>query len=226
MLPVLSNLSPEGQGRVMSIFSSTFEAGTAVVFVVFSALFLAAMPQLYITMFTKLFAPRLRGDVRETIERVIRTLKYWLLGQFVSMAVVGVITGVALKVAGIPFSLELGILSGLGEFIPFVGPLLVSIPALLLGLSEGVEKFLIVVAILLAVQFFEGNIIVPIVQRKAVDLPPVVTLTSMLLLGSALGLLGLFVAAPLVVVVLVVVEEWYLQRYLGTDDRLLEHGVS
>ena len=88
----------------MSIFSSTFEAGTGFVFVVFSALFLAAMPELYIQVLTKLFAPRLRGDVQETIEPVIRTLKYWLLGQFVSMAVVGVITGLALRVAGIPCS--------------------------------------------------------------------------------------------------------------------------
>lgn len=173
-------------------------------------------------MLIRLFPPRLRDDINQTVQRIIQTLKSWLFGQFISMAVVGIMTGVALALIGIPFSLLLGLLAGLGEFIPFIGPLLVSIPALLLALSEGTEKFLIVIGVLLVIQLVEGNVIMPIVQRQAVQLPPVITLTSMIMLGGAFGLLGLFVAAPLVAMILVLIEEWYLKRYLGTDDKLLE----
>jgi predicted PurR-regulated permease PerM len=219
---LLSSLAPEGSGGVGKVFSSTFEAGSSFIFIVFAALFLAATPDLYIRMLVRLFPPKLRDDIGDTVVRVTSTLKAWLLGQFVSMAVVGLMTGVAFAIAGIPFAIELGVLAGLGEFIPFVGPVLVSIPALLLGLSEGTDKFLIVVAIVLGIQLLEGNVIMPIVQRKAVELPPVVTLTSMIVLGGAFGLLGLFVAAPLVAVILVLIEEWYLKRYLHTQDNLLE----
>jgi predicted PurR-regulated permease PerM len=222
ILPVLEKAAPENTDGVGRIFSSTFEAGSSFVFIVFSSLFLAATPDLYRRMFIRLFPPRLRDDVDQTVQRIIQTLKSWLLGQFISMAVVGIMTGVALALIGVPFSLLLGLLAGFGEFIPFVGPLLVSIPALLLALSEGTDKFLIVIAVLLAIQMLEGNVIMPIVQRKAVQLPPVITLTSMIMLGGAFGLLGLFVAAPLVAMILVLTEEWYLKRYLGTDDKLLE----
>jgi predicted PurR-regulated permease PerM len=222
VLPVLEKAAPDGPGGVSKIFSSTFEAGSSFVFIVFSSLFLAATPDLYRRMLIRLFPPRLRDDINQTVQRIIQTLKSWLFGQFISMAVVGIMTGVALALIGIPFSLLLGLLAGLGEFIPFIGPLLVSIPALLLALSEGTDKFLIVIGVLLVIQLVEGNVIMPIVQRQAVQLPPVITLTSMIMLGGAFGLLGLFVAAPLVAMILVLIEEWYLKRYLGTDDKLLE----
>jgi len=131
-------------------------------------------------------------------------------------------TGTALAIARIPFAAELGLLAGLAEFIPFVGPVLVAIPALLIALSEGTDKFLLVLALMLAIQFIEGNVLQPIVQRKAIELPPVVMLTSMAILGAAFGLVGLFVAAPLVACILVLVEDWYLKRVLKAQDRLLE----
>jgi predicted PurR-regulated permease PerM len=220
-LPDLEEMASAGPG-VGGFFSSTFEAVTSFVFIVFAALFLAASPDLYIRMFIRLFPPRLHEDIGHTIDRVTYTLKAWLLGQFISMAMVGTMTGVALALAGVPLALALGFLAGLGEFIPFVGPILVSIPALLFALSEGTTTFLVVLAIILTIQVLESNVIVPIVQRKAVHLPPAVTLTSMLFLGSIFGLLGLFVAAPLVAVVMVVVEEWHLKRNLGVQEALVE----
>jgi predicted PurR-regulated permease PerM len=222
MLPSPEDAASGGSGQVMKVFSSTFEAAAGFVFVVFSALFLAATPGLYIRMFLKLFPPRLREDVGKSIERTTQVLKLWLLGQFVSMLIVGIVTGVALGLVGIPFAMELGILAGLGEFIPFIGPLLVAIPALLLALGEGTDKFLIVLVILVVIQLAESNLIMPLVQRKAVKLPPVVTITSMFIMGGAFGLPGLFVAAPMVAVIIVLTEEWHLKRYLGTDEKLAE----
>jgi predicted PurR-regulated permease PerM len=221
--PAMKDLIPKGSGsNVAKFFSSGFEAVSSVVFIVFAAIFIAGAPQMYRRMLVVMFPPRLRDDVNQTIDRVIRTLKFWLLGQLISMVAVGVLTGTALAIAGIPFAAELGLLAGLAEFIPFVGPVLVSIPALLMGFSQGTNKFLLVLVMVPAIQFVEGNILQPIVQRKAIELPPVVMLASMAILGAAFGLLGLFVAAPLVACVLVLIEEWYLKRVLHTHDRLLE----
>jgi predicted PurR-regulated permease PerM len=221
--PAMKDMLPKGSGgNVAKFFSSGFEAVTSFVFILFAAIFIAAAPDMYRRLVVVLFPPRVRDDVRATIDRLVRTLKFWLLGQAIAMVVVGVLTGTALAIAGVPFAAELGLLAGLAEFIPFVGPILVAIPALLIGLSEGTDKFLIVLAIVLVIQFLEGNVLQPIVQRKAIELPPVVMLTSMAILGAAFGLLGLFVAAPLVACALVLVEDWYLKRVLNTTDRLLE----
>lgn len=210
-----------GAGKMASsAVSSTFQMASSFVFIVFSAIFLAASPGLYMELLIKLFPPHRRAAARETVTRVLATLKQWLLGQAVSMSVVGVMTGVALAIAGIPFAAALGLIAGLAEFIPLAGPILASIPALLLAASEGTDKVLIVLGIFLVIQFLEGNVIMPIVQRKAVHLPPVVTLVALLVLGEAFGLLGMFVAAPLAAMVLVLVEEVYVRRVLQTDDQL------
>jgi predicted PurR-regulated permease PerM len=220
-LPDVEDMAGEGQG-VGGAFASTFEAITSFTFIVFSALFLAAAPDLYIRMLIRLFPPEMREDVGGSLARVIETLKGWLFGQLISMIFVGVLTGVALAIAGIPLALVLGVLAGLGEFIPFIGPLLVSMPALLFALSESTNKFLVVLVIIMVIQVLESNVIVPIVQRKVIHMPPVVTLTSMLFLGGMFGLLGLFVAAPLVAMVLVLIEEWHLKRNLHTKEALLD----
>src|SRR5690606_34343595 len=127
----------------------------------------------------------------------------------------------ALAIAGVPFAAALGILAGFAEFIPIVGPLFAAIPALLVALSDGGNTFLVVLVIYLVIQFLEGNVIMPMVQRQAADLPPVITLLALLLLGGAFGLLGMFVAAPFAAMVMVLLEDVYLRHYLKTDDKLL-----
>lgn len=221
--PAMKDIVPKDSGgNVAKFFSSSFEAVSSFVFVLFSAIFIATAPQTYRRMLVVMFPPRLRAEVNFTVNRLVCTLKFWLLGQAIAMVAVGILTGTALALAGVPFAAELGLLAGLAEFIPFVGPILIAIPALLMGLSEGTDKFLIVLAIVIGIQFFEGNVLQPLVQRKAIELPPVVMLTSMAIMGAAFGLLGLFVAAPLVASILVLVEEWYLKRVLETKERLLE----
>jgi predicted PurR-regulated permease PerM len=223
-LPDLEKLmsSGGGTGRFTKFFSSTFEAVSSLVFILFTGIFAAANPDLYRRIVVKLFSPRLRAKAEHTITRIICTLKYWLLGQSVSMLVVGIVTGVALAIAGVPFALALGIVAAIMEFIPFVGPIISAVPAVLLAFAGGTDKMLVVVAIFAGIQFMEGNVLQPLVQRRAIDLPPIVTLVALLVFGGAFGLLGMFVAAPLAAVILVLVEELYLREYLGTKEKLLE----
>ena len=211
-----------GTGGVTNLFTSTFEAASSFLFILFTGIFTAATPALYRRMVVKLFAPRVRPKAEHTIDRIICTLRHWLLGQGIAMLVVGSVTGGALAIAGVPFAAALGIVAAFLEFIPVIGPILSAVPAVLLAFANGLNKVLIVVAIFAGIQFFEGNILQPIVQKRAIDLPPVLTLVALLVFGGAFGLLGLFVAAPMTAALLVLVEDLYLKEYLGTKDRLLE----
>jgi len=222
-LPELSKqASGGGKGGVTKFFMSTFEATSSFFFILFTGIFAAATPQIYRKMVVKLFSPRLRPKAEHTIDRIICTLRYWLLGQGVAMVVVGIVTGGALAIAGVPFAAALGIVAAFLEFIPVIGPILSAAPAVLLAFAGGLNQVLIVLGIFVGIQFFEGNILQPIVQKRAIDLPPVLTLVALLVFGGAFGLLGLFVAAPMTAALLVLVEDLYLKEYLGTKDRLLE----
>jgi predicted PurR-regulated permease PerM len=222
-LPELPKTAPgNGTSGVTRFFSITFEAASSFFFILFTGIFAAATPQLYRAMVVKLFSPRLRPKAEQTIDRIICTLRYWLFGQGVAMVVVGIVTGVALAIAGVPFAAALGIVAALLEFFPVIGPILSAIPAVLLAFSGGLNQVLIVIAIFVGIQFFEGNILQPIVQKRAIDLPPILTLVALLVFGGAFGLLGLFVAAPMTAALLVLVDDLYLKEYLRTKDRLLE----
>ena len=108
----------------------------------------------------------------------------------------------------------LGVLAGVFEFIPFLGPLLALGPALMLGLAMGTKTAAYVVVLYVVVQTLEGYVLTPLVQRKVVELQPVVTITAQVALSWAAGPVGLLVAVPLVAVATVVVEMLYIEDRL------------
>jgi predicted PurR-regulated permease PerM len=137
-------------------------------------------------------------------------LRLWLLGQLASMVIVGVLTGVGLWLVGLPSPFVLGLLAGLAEFVPIIGPILAAIPGLVLALSYGTEMVVWVLAVYVIVQQIESYVILPVVQRKAVSLPPALTLFAVVAMGVLFGPLGLLFATPLTVVAFVLVKKLYL----------------
>lgn len=133
-----------------------------------------------------------------------------------AMAVIGVMTGVGLWMLGVPSALVLGIIAGLLEFIPFAGPILSAIPAVLLALAVSTDLALWTVAMCVFVQHAEAYLIQPVIQRYAVDLPAVILLFSLLAFGAMFGALGVIFAAPLAVVSYVLVKRLYVQEALDT----------
>lgn len=119
-----------------------------------------------------------------------------------------------------PSALALGFLAGLSEFVPIVGPVLGAVPALLLALSEGGNTVFWVLGLYLAVQQIESNLIMPLVQRETVDLPPVLTLFAILALGVLFGPLGVLLGTPLTVVIHVAVMQLYVRDTLHEAVRL------
>lgn len=123
--------------------------------------------------------------------------------------------GVGLWLLGVPLALSLGFLAGLLELVPYVGPVLAAVPALLLAFVQAPELGLYVLLLYVGVQQLEGDLLTPIIQEVAVDLPPVLTLVATFVMGALFGVLGLLVATPLAALALVLVRMLYLEDVLG-----------
>ena len=197
---------------IMSVGNSIAE--TLVVIV--AGIFLALQPRFYATGAIKLVPPAKRKLVAEAMEECENALQLWLKGQLIAMVVVGLLTGFGLWALGVPSALVLGLLAGVLEFIPFAGPIIAMIPAVLLALAVSPDMALYVLLLYLAVQQFEGNVLTPVVQQYAVDLPGVILLFSLIAFGLVFGTLGVILAAPLAVVCYVLVKRLYVVEALHT----------
>lgn len=202
--------------RITGLFSLVTNAATTLVLIGFGAVFLAAQPKLYIEGLVLLVPRRGRPQLRQTFEDTGRALRLWLLGQLISMVVVGLLTGVGLWLAGVPSPLALGLIAGLTEGIPYIGPIIGAIPGLLLALTAGPETVTWALLVYLAVQQIEGNTLVPMIQHRMVNLPPALTLFWIVAAGMLFGMLGLIFAAPMLVVLYVMVKRLYVREALGT----------
>jgi predicted PurR-regulated permease PerM len=184
--------------------------------VLVAGIFLATQPRFYLTGVVKLVPPARRALAVEALSESERALRLWLRGQLIAMLVVGLLTGGGLWLLGMPSAFTLGLLAGILEFIPFAGPILSAVPAVLLALAGSPDLAIWVVLLYFAVQQFEGYVLTPLVQQYAVDLPGVVLLFSLLGFGTIFGTLGVILAAPLSVVTYVLVKRLYVVETLHT----------
>lgn len=136
------------------------------------------------------------------------------------MTIIGVFTGLGLWLVGVPSALMLGIIAGLAEFIPLLGPILSAIPGLLLALMAGLETALWALLVYVGIQQIESDLITPMVEKKAVSIPPVVTLFGVLAMGVIFGLVGVILAAPLTVITYVLVNQLYVRDALGQSTQV------
>lgn len=190
--------------------------------IVAGGIYFAAQPALYRRGALLLFPRASRDEAGEIMDKTVKALKLWLVGQLAIMVLVGTLTGLGAWIIGLPSPVALGIIAGVLEFIPFVGPILTAVPALLLALAISPETALWTLLLLLLVQQSEGNIITPLVQREVVTLPPALTLFALIAMGLLLGPLGILLSAPLTVVGYVMIGELYVRRELGEHTELIE----
>ena len=201
--------------QLTSLFSTTFGALTNTLIAIILGLYLAVQPALYINGLVQLFPKKKHPHAREVLHSVGRALRWWLTGRLASMTVVGILTGLGLFILGVPLALILGFIAALLSFIPNVGPLLSVIPAVLVGLSDGPMTALYIVLLYTGVQTVESYLITPIIQEQAVSLPPALLLSIQILMGYLVGILGLLMATPLLVVIMVLVQKLYVQDILN-----------
>ena len=184
-------------------------AGTGLLILI-TAIYLALDPQLYRRGLLAIMPRAARNRIESALDASGIALKRWLLGQLIGMVLIGVLTFVALWAIGVPLALPLGILAGLLEFVPVVGPIASAIPGVLVGFSQGGAMPLYVALAYIAIQNVESYVLMPVIQRWAVALPPALGLVSIVGFGLLFGPLGVLVATPLAVVIVVLVDKLYV----------------
>jgi predicted PurR-regulated permease PerM len=148
----------------------------------------------------------------------VTALKRWLLGQAVAMLAIGVMTGIGLWALGIPMALGLAILAGLLEFVPYIGPFLAAVPAVLIAFAQNPLDALYVLVLYWGVQQFENWTLIPLIEKWSVGLPPVLAILSLVIFGLLFGIPGVIVAAPLMIVVMIMIRKLYIEGILGDKD--------
>ena len=206
---------PEVMSTATGFVSSTFSAATALFVVLFLGMYIGFDPGLYRKGILRLVPPSHRHRATQVLDRLGHTLRWWLVAHFSSMAVVGVLTGIGLTLLGIPLAFILAVIAALLAFIPNVGPVLSAVPAILLALSQSPRQALYVALLYIGVQAVESNLITPVFELKAISLPPALTISVQLLLGSLVGVLGLLVASPLCASAMVLVQMLYIEDKLS-----------
>ncbi|GBQ30874.1 transporter [Gluconacetobacter sacchari DSM 12717] len=193
-------------GSMTGVLSSAFGAVGTLAVILIAGLYFALSPTLYVNGLLRLFPTKHRPAARTLLLVAGRTLWAWTAGQALDMFVVGMLSAIGLWFVGVPLALALGVVAGLANFIPYIGAFIGAVPAILLGLSVGTREGLMVLALYTAIQFFEGNVMAPLIQRHAVQMPPGVTILSQTVFGTILGLPGLILASPLTAALLAVMD--------------------
>lgn len=235
VLPAAANrlLADLGIANVRELFTGTvvgniavtaYQWGTAIIsvltallFVIFTGIYLAADPKTYRNGLVQLFPPTIQPIIGETLDDAGRALSLWLRGQLMAMLIVGVMTALALLLIGLPSALALGLIAGIADFVPIVGPIVAAIPGLLVASSQGTETVIWTLAAYVIVQQIESNIVLPMIVGSTVKIAPAVGLFAVIALGVLFGPLGVLFAYPLAVVADVAIRRLYVRETLGEE---------
>ena len=188
-----------------------------VLLLVVGALFLAASPGIYQRGLLLLVPRAYRPSVDDALADTTVSLRLWLRAQLIGMTTMGLMVGLGLWAVGVPSAAALGLLAGLSEFIPYVGPTAAMVPALGLAATAGSDALVWALVVFLVIRVIHTNLITPLLQRHVVHVPPAVTLFAILGIGTVFGLFGLFFSGALLVVIFTLIRSLYLREVLGED---------
>lgn len=199
------------------LFSISFNFLTALVISVFGGIYLAAEADVYRDGMIQLLPHRLRANGAETLTDIANALRLWMLGQLLGMVLVGLLTAVATSLIGLPSAFALGLIAGLFEFIPYVGPLLGAIPGVLVAATQSLDVVLWTVAAYTLIQQLEGHLIAPLISREMVYIPPLVLILGIVTITTLFGYYAAIFAAPIAVIIFVAVKKLYIRDSLGDE---------
>jgi predicted PurR-regulated permease PerM len=186
------------------------------------SIYLALQPGVYREWLIALFPPIHRDLVRDVLRDLADGLRAYIVGQLLAMTVLAILTAIGLYMLDVPYWLTFGVFTGLVAVVPFFGTLVSTIlPALfVLGGPGGGTRAMYVIALGVIIHLIEGNLVAPLVMSKKIDMPPVLTITTVLVIGKILGPLGFVVALPILVTVMVIVRRILINRiYEGKGFR-------
>ena len=193
-------------GKVTSFVGSAVGAVASLLMVVVIGLFVAMEPRLYDRGLQWLVPSDARPEFAITIDRMALTLRRLLAGRLLGMLFEGTLIWIALTIGGVPMALVLGLIAGVLAFIPNIGAIVTGVLMVAVGFSAGVNTGWWAVATYFIVQNFDGYVVIPMVARRTVDMPPALTLSSQILASTLFGVIGLALADPMVAMIKVALE--------------------
>lgn len=193
-----------------------------IVFII--GVYLASQPDIYSRGLNHLVPFEYRARLGDILNTSHLALQRWLMGRFGLMFLNGALTMIGLWILGVPLAFTLGVLMGILNFVPNFGPWIAAVPAVLVAFLQGPQQALYVGLLYIALQSIDGYILTPIVDRRSVELPPVLTIVAQVLLGLAFGFVGILLASPLTAVAMILVKMLYVEDLLG--DRMTIEKVQ
>lgn len=206
----VSGLVREGLGsigRLTSWVGTALGAITSMVMILVLGLFLAMEPSAYERGLQWMVPRRSRAAFAETLDAMGLTLRRLLAGRLLGMAFEGVFTWIALAIGGVPMAMLLGIIAGILAFIPNIGAIITGLMMVAAGFSAGTDTGLWAIGTYFVVQTFDGYVVVPMVAKRTVDLPPALTLGMQILASALFGILGLALADPMTAMIKSALEQ-------------------
>lgn len=198
-------------GGAIPIINTAVGAVAGLLVVVVVGIYTAVNPGLYRGGAQRLIPPAHRPRVTEALDRTGQSLRRWMIGTLINMVLVGLMTGTGLWLLGIPAAVALGVIAGILEFIPIIGPIIAAVPAIAVALTVSPITALWVTLFYVVIQQIESNVLTPVVMRGTVRLPPALTVLFQSLMAVVFGFLGLLLAVPILAVVFVLTQTLYVE---------------
>ncbi|WP_410217488.1 AI-2E family transporter [Paracoccus sp. (in: a-proteobacteria)] len=214
----LAQRLPDLFGWVSGALNSVFSGLSSLFLMLIVSLYVAIEAPLYRRGAIRLVPMRHRGRAASIMDELGSQLGRWMAGQAFDMFVVAILAGIGLWLLGVPLAFILALIAGITNIVPIVGPFASGAIAVLVSLSQGVETAVYVAILFTAIQMFEGEVLMPLIQRYAVELPPALTILAIVAFGGLFGFVGVVLATPLLIVVMLLVQRIYVQDLLGDPD--------
>jgi predicted PurR-regulated permease PerM len=218
---MISNTPTGGlAARIAGIGGAILNGLANFLLVVIAGLYIAANPRLYTRGLIKLFPKHQHERVESSLDASGQVLRLWLMAQLFAMTCVAILSTTAYWLIGLPSPIGLGVIAGIMDFIPFLGPILGAVPAVLIAFSVSGEAALWTILAVLVIQQIEGNVIQPLVARSMISIPPAMALFAILVGSILFGTLGLIFGFPLAIVTYVLVKKLYVRETLGEETEV------
>lgn len=206
-------------GGALPLLNTVMGGLFGVIVIIAAGVFLAVDPHVYRAGLVRLLPATGRRDFAAALTEVASTLRGWMVATGISMSIIGVATTLALWAIGMPGFVALGVLAGLLQFIPNVGPIISAVPAVLLALVVAPSKVVWVIVLYAGIQLIETNVITPLIMKKAVHVPPALSILFQTLMAIVFGFLGLLLAVPILAATLVLINRLDIQADTRRRDR-------
>jgi predicted PurR-regulated permease PerM len=211
---------------VFPFLSQTVAVFAGLMLIIFMAIYIASDPNTYHRGMMHLFPHYMRDRAGEVLSAMATVLRKWLVTQLIAMATIAVVTTIGLLVLRVEAAFALGLIAGLLEFIPTIGPVLSALPAIAMAFLDSPEKALAVLLLYVGIQFMENHLLIPMLMKGGVNIPPVLTILAQALFTILFGFIGLMVAVPAVAATMVAVKMLYVERVVGDDVAVVVKSSS